>query len=280
MDARSLDGKTPVADEDVLSGEQLELARRLNYDAPHGARVWNYILGGKDNFAADRRAAEQILAFLPEFAEIAKASRATLVRILTYLARDERVTQFLDIGTGLPTASNTHEVTQGWDPTSRIVYVDNDPIVLVHARALLTSAAEGKTAYIEADVRDVEGILGQARNTLDFTRPIGLVLFGILGNIEDTQEAKDIVDRLVAALPSGSFVAINDGTASTPQQEEAGVVARQAGHMYWPRPPAEIEAFFDGLDLIEPGVVSTPLWRPTEAHPKPLPVHCGVARKP
>jgi hypothetical protein len=265
---------------DDLPGVESSLPiNRLNTDVPQGARVWNVALGGKDNFRVDRDAYARIVEAVPEFGEIARESRAALYRVITFLGRDvepgpRRITQFLDIGTGLPTANNTHEVAQMWDPASRIVYVDNDPLVLVHARALLTSTPAGRTAYIDNDVRNVDEIIEEAGETLDFTEPVALILFGILGHIKDTREATSTVKRLVAALPAGSFMAINDGTPAYD-----GEVARGGREeLYWVRTPEQIEAFFDGLELLEPGVVSTPLWRPSHGTPKPLPVHCGLGR--
>jgi hypothetical protein len=171
---------------------------------PHSARVWNYWLGGKDNLAADREVGDRVRDIYPEIVDIARVSRAILARAVRYLAGEAGIRQFLDLGTALPTADNTHEVAQRVAPESRIVYVDNDPMVLVHARALLTSTPEGATDYIDANVREPNKILQAAGRTLDFTQPVALMMLGILGNVRDTDEARSIVNRLVDAAPSGS----------------------------------------------------------------------------
>jgi hypothetical protein len=254
---------------------------KIDTSVPHSARVWNYWLGGKDNFAADRAAGDQVREAYPEVVEIARASRAFLVRAVQYLVGQAGIRQFLDIGTGLPTADNTHEVAQRIAPGCRVVYVDNDPLVLVHARALLTSSPEGATDYVDADVHDPDKILQEAARTLDFTQPVALMLLGILGNVADTDEAHAIVNRLLDAVPAGSHLVINDGTKTTEVHEEAERTAQEAGHQYTLRSPQQIGAFFHGLELVEPGVVSTPTWRPTTPEPPAeLSVHCGVARKP
>ena len=178
----------------------------IGTDRPQSARIYNYWLGGKDYFPVDREMGERAhrRAVLPGIPEMARCQRAFLARVVTFLAREVGIRQFLDIGTGLPTANNTHEVAQAVAPESRIVYVDNDPIVLVHARALLTSAGEGKTAYIDADLRDPDKILEAAAQTLDFTQPIAVMLLGIVHHITDTDEAHTVVNRLLEAVPSGS----------------------------------------------------------------------------
>jgi hypothetical protein len=257
---------------------------QLDTSVPHSARVWNYWLGGKDNFAADRAMGEQVREVFPDIVEIARVSRAFLARAVEYLAGEAGMRQFLDIGTGLPTADNTHEVAQRVDPGSRVVYVDNDPLVLVHARALLTSTPEGATDYLDADVHDPDKILQGALRTLDFSRPVALMMLGILGHVTDFQEARSIVKRLVDALPSGSHVVINDGTnVVRPEARDAATeVTVEAGTAYIPRTPEQIASFFEGLELVEPGVVSTPRWRPRpgDGVPAELDVFCAVGRKP
>ncbi len=260
-----------------------EYLSKLDTSVPHSARVWNYWLGGKDNFAADRAVGDQVRATYPEIVEIARESRAFLVRAVRYLAGAAGIRQFLDIGTGLPTANNTHEVAQQVAPESRVVYVDNDPLVLVHARALLTSTPEGVTAYIDGDVHDPEKILQEAALTLSFDRPVALMLLGILGNVLDTDEARSIVDRLLAALPSGSYLVVNDGTDTNERGVEGARIRGAAGDPYCLRSPDVIAHFFDSLELLEPGVVSTPHWRPVPdpaGPPNELAVFCGVGRKP
>jgi hypothetical protein len=203
-----------------------------------------------------------------------------------YLASEAQVRQFLDIGTGLPTADNTHQVAQRVAPESRIVYVDSDPMVLVHARALLTSAPEGATDYIDADLRDPDKILATAAATLDFTRPVALMLMGILGHVADYDQARSIVGRLLTALPSGSYLALNDGTNVISKAfEQAQEGYNQSGAVpYILRSPDQIAGFFDGLELVEPGVVSCPRWRPdpvdsSAGRPVEVDACGGVGRK-
>ena len=268
-----------------MSDPRGSLSSRLDTTRPHSARVWNYFLGGKDNFAADRHLAEQVIQVYPEIVEVARASRAFLGRAVTFLAAEAGIRQFLDIGTGLPTVDNTHEVAQRVDPTCRIVYVDNDPLVLAHARALLTSSAQGICDYVDADVRDPDTVLAGAARTLDFTRPVALTMLGILGNVVDYEQARAVVRRLVDAVPAGSYLVVNDGTNVIQAQArgEATQISVDAGVPYIARSPEQIARFFDGLELVEPGVVSTPRWRPpptTSAPPAEVDVFCGVARKP
>jgi hypothetical protein len=267
-------GSSPAPDQQQVS--------KLDTNVPHGARVWNYWLGGKDNFAADRATGDQVLKVYPEIVEVARASRAFLARAVRYLAGEAGIGQFLDVGTGLPTANNTHEIAQQVAPSARVVYVDNDPLVLVHARALLTSSPEGATDYLDADMRDRDTILRGAAETLDLTRPVALMLLGILGYVEDYDEARSIARGLLDALPSGSYLVINDGTAVTDAEIEVSRTAQRGGLGYHLRSREQFAGYFDGLDLVEPGVISSPRWRPdagTDEHPE-LPVFCGVARKP
>ena len=213
--------------------------RRLNTTVPHSARVWNYLLGGKDNYDVDREAGDKIRETFPAMVDIARHSRRMLTRVVRHLAGEAGIRQFLDIGTGLPTVDNTHEVAQRVAPESRIVYVDNDPLVLVHAHALLTSTPEGATAYIDADVRDPDAILREAAKTLDFTRPTALMLMGILGLVSDYDQARSIVNRLMAALPPGSYLALYDGTDTDRAYADAigRYNARSGAIPYIPRSP-------------------------------------------
>jgi len=262
--------------------EDQEQRPKIDASVPHSARIWNYWLGGKDNFPADRQVGDQVREVYPDIVEVARVSRAFLSRAVQYLAGEAGIRQFLDIGTGLPTANNTHEVAQAVAPECRVVYVDNDPMVLVHARALLTSTAEGVTDYIDADVRDPGKILQAAASTLDFTQPVALMLLGILGNVADYDEARAIVNRLLDAVPSGSYLVVNDGTTSK-ARDEATQIGADAGVTYVVRSPEQIAGFFDGLELLEPGVVSTPRWRPEPSPsgvPAELDVFCGIGRKP
>jgi S-adenosyl methyltransferase len=260
------------------------LPAEINTDVPQTARIWNYWLGGKDNYPADRQVGDEVLQAFPAIVENARASRAFLVRAVRYLAGEAGIRQFLDIGTGLPTANNTHQVAQAVAPDARIVYVDNDPIVLTHARALLTSTPEGVTAYVDADLRDPDAILQQAARTLDFGQPIAIMLMGILGHIADDDEAQSIVKRLVDGVPSGSYLTMNDGTDTSQEVVEAARIWNQSANpTYHLRSPDRIARFFDRLELVDPGVVSPPRWRP-EPSPSGLPAEidsaCGVGRKP
>ena len=258
----------------------------IDTTVPHSARIWNYWLGGKDNFAVDRAAGDAWAATFPGVRDIARASRNFLTRSLHYLAAEAGIRQFLDIGTGLPTADNTHQVAQRVAPEARIVYVDNDPLVLAHARALLTSTPEGATAYIHADLRDPDKILAEAAETLDFTKPIALILSGVLGHVVDIGEARSIVRGLMDALPSGSYLSLNDGTSVVggDQVEQATQDYNESGALpYIQRTPEEIASFFDGLELVPHGVVSCPRWRPdptTDGPPAEVDAFGGVGRKP
>jgi hypothetical protein len=257
----------------------------IDTTVPHSARIWNYWLGGKDNFAVDRAAGDAWTATFPGMRDIARASRGFLIRSIAYLADDAGIRQFLDVGTGLPTANNTHQVAQRIAPTARVVYVDNDPLVLAHARALLTSTPEGATAYIHADLRDPDKILAEAVDTLDFTKPVALILSGVLGHVVDIDQARSIVRGLLAGLPSGSYLSLNDGTSviARDQLEQATQDYNDSGALpYVQRTPKEIASFFEGLDLVEPGVVSCPRWRPDPVlgdQPE-LDAFGGVGRKP
>ncbi|WP_239309296.1 MULTISPECIES: SAM-dependent methyltransferase [unclassified Frankia] len=245
---------------------------------PHSARVWNYWLGGKDYFEVDREYGDRYFEMYPEIVEIARVGRAFLRRAVTHLAGEAGIRQFLDIGTGLPTMENTHEIAQRIAPDARVVYVDNDPLVLLHARALLVGTSEGATAYIDADVHDPEKILAGAAEILDFTRPVGLMLIGIMGNVADVDEAYAIVRRLLDEVPSGSYLTLGDGVVL--DEAVRALSEGPDGHGYYNRSVEEIVRFFDGLELLEPGVVSTSLWRPAPGSaPAALDAFCGVARK-
>jgi hypothetical protein len=271
----------------ALAGEdaQHDLRTVIDTSVPHSARVWNYLLGGKDNYPVDRRAGEMVRQIFPGMADLTRQSRLMLVRVVQYLAGEAGIRQFLDIGTGLPTASNTHEVAQQVARESKIVYVDNDPLVLVHARALLTGTPEGVCDYIEADVHDPEVILREAARTLDFTRPAALMLMGILGLVADFDQAQSIVSQLMAALPSGSYLAVYDGADTDPAYVEAirRYNAGSGAAAYTPRSPEQIGRYFDGLELLPPGVVTVSRWRPEPSRwGDPPEVACagGVGRKP
>lgn len=260
------------------------LADRLQLDRPHSARVWNFLLGGKDNYAADRQAGEMILQMFPDIALLARLQRRFLVRAVRYLAAEAGIRQFLDVGTGLPTVDNTHEVAQRIAPDSRIVYVDNDPLVLVHAQALLTSTPEGACAYLDADVRDPERILEEATKTLDFSKPIALTMLGILGQIPDSDEPEAVVGRFLDALPPGSYLALSDGTDTNEALNQAiSVYNANSASSYHLRGPDRIAAFFEGLEVVEPGIVPTSKWHPEPVDvgrsPSEVDAICGIGRK-
>jgi hypothetical protein len=246
----------------------------LKIEVPHSARMYDYALGGKDNFPADRAAAEQALTIFPDGPTAARQNRAFLHRAIRYLAGGVGIRQFLDIGTGIPTSPNLHEVAQDVAPDARVVYADNDPIVLAHARALLTGSAEGRTAYLDADIRDPDHILAapELRDTLDLTRPVALSLIAISHFIPDDNDPYGIVRRLMDPLPSGSFLALTHFTADfAPEQMAllADVYGRQAVPLV-PRSRGEVTRFFDGLDLVEPGVQAVHRWRPDGTAPGEL----------
>jgi O-methyltransferase involved in polyketide biosynthesis len=253
----------------------------LRHDAsvPHSARIWNYWLGGKDHYAVDREAAEAFREIYPGIVDVARAVRQFLARAVRHLAGAEGIRQFLDVGTGLPTVDNTHEIAQRTAPESRIVYVDNDPLVLVHARALLTSSSEGVTDYIEADLRDPDAIVEAASRTLDFDRPVALMLLGILAHVPDEQ-VRPILDRLLGALPAGSHLVLSDGTNVDEARNEAHRRYNSGGGVpYILRTPQQITRFFDGLELLEPGVVPVSRWRPDAGGAAEVSTYGGVARK-
>ncbi|MEV3860024.1 SAM-dependent methyltransferase [Streptomyces sp. NPDC050095] len=259
-------------------------SERIAGHIAHNARVWNYWLGGKDHYEVDEQVGDMVTSMYPSIGEVARADRAFLGRAVTFLAGQAGIRQFLDIGTGLPTVENTHEVAQRIAPDARVVYVDNDPIVLTHARALLTSSAEGATSYVDADAHDPRAIVAAASDTLDFTRPVAVMLLGILNFVLDTDEATAIVRRLVDAIPSGSYVVLTHPTL------ELGGEGNEAAMKFWNEnatPPitartgAEVKAFLDGLEILEPGLVSCAHWRTEDTEEGPLVAQFGVvARKP
>ncbi len=237
--------------------------RDIDASVPHSARIWNYWLGGKDNFAADREAGDEFLAVYPGQRDKARAVRHFLARAVRYLVVEEGVRQFLDVGTGLPTADNTHEVAQRLAPESKIVYVDNDPLVLAHARILLTSSPEGVTNYIDADLHDPAHILAEAAKTLDLDRPVALLLIGVLGHVADTGVAHGIVASLMDGLAPGSFLVQCDGTDSNPDYVAALERYRDSGGVpYNVRGHEQIVSLYEGLEPVEPGVLQITQWRP------------------
>jgi S-adenosyl methyltransferase len=268
------------------SEQQYQAPAGIDTSKAHQARIYDYWLGGKDNFAIDREAAQQALAAYPGLRRGVRAQRAFLARAVEYLAGPAGIRQFLDIGTGIPTANNTHEVAQSVAPESRIVYVDNDPMVLAHARALLTSATPGATSYLDADLRDTETVLRAAADLLDFRQPVGLLLIGILQMIPDEDNPRAIVARLVEAIPAGSWLAVfHPASDILPDQigEAARRVSARSANSTTLRSAAEVERFFDGLDLMDPGLVQVHRWQPGSAEPddgEQVAGYAGLARKP
>ncbi|MFC6886678.1 MULTISPECIES: SAM-dependent methyltransferase [Actinomadura] len=257
----------------------------LRTDVPHTARIYDYMLGGKDNYEADRAAAEEIARRLPALPVAMRANRDFMVRMTRFLVRELGIRQFLDVGTGLPTSPNLHEAAQEIAPETRVVYVDNDPMVLAHARTLLAGTPEGRTAYIDADLREPGAILDAARGALDLDRPVALTVIAVLQFFTDDDEALGLVRRLMEPLAPGSVLALS----VVPEADEAsplaaGVAAYKAqGIPMKMRTRAETERFFEGLELVEPGVVPVPHWHPD--HP-PVPddpirhMYGAVALKP
>jgi hypothetical protein len=251
----------------------------------HPARVYDYWLGGKDNFAADREAAELALQAYPQLAQAVQANRKFLARAVRYLTREAGIRQFLDLGTGIPAADNTHQVAQREAPESRIVYVDNDPVVLLHASALLRSTSPGVCDYIEADLRDPAQILAGAARTLDFTQPAALMLLAIMQFIPDEEDPVGLVSALLDALPSGSYLVLSHPTDDFNPNERGESTKLYNERVTVPMTVRDREGtarFFAGLDLLEPGVVGVSQWRPDSDLAAALPssMWCGVARKP
>ncbi|MFC9894884.1 SAM-dependent methyltransferase [Nocardia sp. NPDC127579] len=257
----------------------------IRTDIPHSARIWNYWMGGKDYYEIDRIAGDAGLEVDPDIRTMATQSRQFLIRAVQFLARERGISQFLDIGTGLPTMQNTHEVAQSITPTARVVYVDNDPLVLAHARALLTSTTpEGVTTYVNVDYHEPERIIADAKNVLNFQEPIGVMFMGVLGHARSYEDLRRIVDTVLAAVPSNSFLVMWDGT----DDSKAYVTLCEnysgtGGTPYIPRPQEQIRAVFDGLELIDPGFVSITQWRAEDTEvgaARPISAYGAVARKP
>ncbi|MEU5880851.1 SAM-dependent methyltransferase [Spirillospora sp. NPDC047279] len=267
----------------MTTGDSSAAAERVDMTRPHSARVWDYWLGGKDNFEVDRELGEQIAGMFPHVVATARGDREFMHRTVRHLAK-EGIDQFLDIGTGLPTPPNVHQVAQEINSRTRVVYVDNDPIVLVHARALLGSTSEGACDYLDADLREPGHILREARTTLDFERPVAVLMMSVLHFVADYDDVTSILGRLMKAVPPGSFLALTHST------DEIGGPAVKTAFEMWnatahpkaqPRTLPEVTGLFDGLELVEPGVVSPPLWNPpaNDGTPEPVPLWGGVARK-
>ena len=263
-----------------------ELPKEIDTSRPHPARTYDYFLGGKNNFAADREVADKVLAGWPAIRVGVRENRKFLARVVRYLAGEAGVRQFLDIGTGLPTADNTHDVAQRAAPESRIVYVDHDPLVISHARALLTSSAEGKTDYIQADLRDWATISAGAQRTLDFSRPVAVILIAVLHFILDAEDPHEVISRMMADLAPGSYLVIAHA-ASDIEAEKAAAMARSynasSSLTITPRDHATVSRFFDGLELTGPGLLPLAQWRGSSAAAasgSSLSCYCAIARKP
>jgi S-adenosyl methyltransferase len=279
------EGSPPDSDRgDGIPPPAHEVTLDIDTSVAHVARVYDYWLGGKDNFAADRAAGEQAIQAYPDIVYSVRANRAFLARTVRYLAGEAGIRQFLDIGTGIPTANNTHEVAQEVAPGSNVVYVDNDPVVLTHARALLTSGQHGHINYIDADLRDTKRILNEAALTLDFSRPVAIMLMAILQHIDEAEDPYAIVSDLLAAVPPGSYLAISHPAADIETEAMAQMAERLNKLMaekvtFRTRP--QVARFFDGLELVEPGMVRVQEWRPaSEIEAKsPAALWGGAGRK-
>jgi SAM-dependent methyltransferase len=264
-----------------------QLPPEIDTSVPQSARVYDYLLGGKDNFPADRALGDQIIERLPTIRPQVRAQRAFLARTVRYLTAEAGIRQFLDIGTGIPTAGNVHDVAQAIAPESRVLYVDNDPIVLAHSRALLQRTPEGRLAFILADLRDPEAILADPTlaRILDLTQPVGLVLVGIMHHLRDDDDPRRIVATLMDALAPGSYLVLSQVTGDFDPEamREVAAVVEQGGVPYVVRSHADAELFFAGLELVEPGLVPIAAWRPdpdTHQDPRSVSAYGGVARKP
>jgi S-adenosyl methyltransferase len=250
----------------------------------HAARVYDYLLGGKDNFAADRMAGDELRQISPVFVTSVRAERAFLMRAVRYLVNEAGIRQFLDIGSGVPTANNTHEVAQSLAPECRIVYVDDDPVVLAHSLALLTSSPEGATAFVRADARDMGRIVEDAAMTLDFSKPVAIMIHRVLSSITNDEEAYATVNGLLGAVPDGSYLVIAHLSS-----EVSGVTSEEAIQLWTRttklpiklRSKSEVSRFFQGLELVEPGIVSCSEWRsdPDKPNSPEVPVYGAVGRK-
>jgi hypothetical protein len=256
----------------------------IDTSTAHPARVYDFLLGGKENYEADRAAAKALMAISPSVVPSVRANRAFLRRAVQYLAGEAGIRQFLDVGTGLPTAENTHQVAQEIAPESRVVYVDNDPVVLAHARALLTSTPEGATAYVHADVRDVDTVLREAAATLDFSQPIAVMVLCIMQYVPDSARPHELVARLMRAVLPGSYLTMSDTTRDIRTEEMMTGASeynqRLGPTQFTPRSRAEFAAFFDGLEFVDPGLVPLPEWRALADPRQAIPMYAAMARKP
>ncbi|WP_232835301.1 SAM-dependent methyltransferase [Actinocorallia populi] len=259
---------------------------KIDTTRSHSARIWDYWLGGKENYPVDRELGDQIEQILPDIVTQARINRLFLGRAVRYAAGEVGIAQFLDIGTGLPTVDNTHQVAQRVNPAARVVYVDNDPLVLAHARALLTSTPEGVTDYLDVDLYDPRSILEQAAETLDLSQPVAVTMLGVLWHVLEDETARDIIGTLMEAMPPGSLLAVTHPTLEVTGAQMADAIDQWNAYGTpegRSRTPAEIAALFEGLELVEPGIVSCPLWRQEAeglSEIQPSDQYCGVGRKP
>jgi hypothetical protein len=266
-----------------------DLMSLVDTTVPVSARIWNYWLGGKDYYQVDKEAGDQFLALYPGIAHVARAGRLFISRTVTYLVCEAGVRQFLDIGTGLPTEDNTHEVAQRIAPQTRVVYADNDPLVLAHARALLTSTPPGTTDYIDADLNKPDEIMRTARDKLDFSQPLAVMIMGVLGHVgnpaeNDDEYARTVIGQLKAALPAGSYLTICESADTAPANNEAIRTYNQTGAApYRLRSVQQIHRLFDGLNPVQPGIVPIQQWRPDEKSAgltQDIHAWGGIAQKP
>ncbi|MEV4754978.1 SAM-dependent methyltransferase [Micromonospora sp. NPDC049559] len=260
-------------------------ASAIDTTVPHAARVYDWWLGGKDNFAVDRAVGAAMIEAIPHLRTMAGENRRFVHRVTRYLVRHAGIRQFLDIGTGIPTRPNLHEVAQELAPETRVVYVDNDPIVLAHARALMVSTPEGRSSYVHADLREPESILAALGDTLDLDQPVAMTLLAILMLVADADDPVGKVRALMDRLPSGSYVAITHATPdfNADQVNAAVAAATRTGATLVPRPRAHVERYFEGWEMVEPGLVPVMSWRPDgepPADPYTAYYWAGVARKP
>ncbi|WP_067664317.1 SAM-dependent methyltransferase [Nocardia miyunensis] len=265
-------------------GDEGEPVAEIDVDTPQAARIWNYWMGGQDNYPSDRAAGDAVAAVYPDIVRMARLSREFLIKVVSYLAAEAGIRQFIDIGTGLPNMQNTHEVAQDIAPESRIVYVDNDPLVLAHARALLTGTSPGGvTTYVSADYHDPDRILERAARVLDLSHPTAVLFMGVMGYEPDLAVVRDIVGRLITPMSAGSHLVLWDGTDTGDAVREGGRKLVEAGGApYVLRSPEQLASCFEGLEMVEPGMVRITDWRPVRriGTTEPLDAYGAVARKP
>ncbi|WP_405781029.1 SAM-dependent methyltransferase [Streptomyces sp. NBC_00859] len=259
--------------------DRSDFEKEIRSGVPHSARVWNYWIGGKDHYPVDQKLGDQVIASYPQMRELARASRAFQARAVRYLATEAGITQFLDIGTGLPVQNSTHEVAQQCAPAARVVYVDNDPLVLAHARALLTSAPGGTTDYVHADLLDAGQVLKDASRTLDLAQPVAVMLLSTLGHVAP-DDGIELVRRYMAGTAAGSYLVLCDTVATPATLAAQEAYADSETQPYLVRRPEQILASAEGMELVEPGFGSITLWRAGEDHDEPVDQWGFVARKP